>query len=154
TDAAGSFSSEKCVLSANGDGKRASCELDYLPGEDGTHHLTASYGGDAVHGPSQGSFSLVVGPPHQTSTALECTPAIVAPSHVSFCKVTVEDTAASPVTPTETVSFQATGEGEFLKGSACTLHLGDGSATCQVFYAPTGPSIAPRDITASYGGDP
>src|SRR2546426_7124691 len=70
SDGTGSFSAASCTLDATG-----KCTVNYTPTAvgTGTHKLTGSYGGDAKHATSTGSFDEAVCPP-RTATTVSCAP--------------------------------------------------------------------------------
>jgi hypothetical protein len=60
SNAAGIFdASGECLALPQGEGI-SKCTIDYSPAVAGSHELTATYGGDATHEASKGSFSLKV----------------------------------------------------------------------------------------------
>src|SRR5439155_857850 len=133
-----------------------SCTVSYTPTAVGPHTITASYGGDASHLSSSGTF-VVTALKHETSTAVSCSPAMVPVGSPSSCTATVTDsTPISATAPSGTVSFT-----EDLASSAfasCTLGspttnstTGAVSTSCTVSYTPT--VVGAHTITASYGGD-
>src|SRR5437870_13513932 len=71
--ATGTFSAASCTLDATG-----KCTVNYTPTAvgTGTHKITGSYGGDAKHATSTGSFDEGVGR-RATATNVSCTPAAV-----------------------------------------------------------------------------
>src|SRR5436190_22732372 len=68
SDGTGSFSAASCTLDATG-----KCTVNYTPTAvgTGTHKLTGSYGGDAKHATSTGSFDEAVGR-RATATSVSC----------------------------------------------------------------------------------
>ncbi len=161
SDSEGAFAAEECVLAANGDGKSASCTVDYTPAkvQTGSHKLTAAYASDAVHLSSSGETSLKVnvegggGEKDATKTTLACVPGNLAVGGSSVCTATVTDQAASPSTPRGNVSFSHSNEGVFSPQASCALiSSGDGkSASCQLTYIPT--AAGAHQLTALYSGD-
>src|SRR2546426_3851741 len=102
SDGTGSFSAASCTLDASG-----KCTVHYTPTAvgTGTHKLTGSYGGDAKHATSTGSFDEGVGK-RATSTSVSCAPSSVAVDSSTTCTATVSDTAGTGAsTPTRTASW-------------------------------------------------
>ncbi len=133
----GTFQPTSCSLS--GSSSTASCSVSYVPSHEGSHTITASYGGDTGHGSSQAiTAPLTVLDP--TATKVSCSPDSVLQTKPTTCSVTVTDDAASPVTPTGTVTFTTNSTGTFTPSSGiCTLSPGIAVniATCSVSYTPT-----------------
>jgi virginiamycin B lyase len=94
-----------------------------------------------------------------TAMRLDClSNAVPVGSGATGCTATLTDQAASPLTPTGTVTMTATG-GSFTVGS-CTLApgswvVGGVSASCNVAWTPPATAIAGNryTLTASYSGD-
>ena len=133
----GTFQPTSCSLS--GSSSTANCSASYAPSHEGSHTITASYGGDTGHGSSQATTAplTVVDP---TATKVSCSPDSVLQTKPTTCSVTVTDNAASPVTPTGTVTFTTNSTGTFTPSSGiCTLSPGIAvdNATCSVTYTPT-----------------
>lgn len=90
-----------------------------------------------------------------TSTVVTCPPETVVISQDASCTATVTDTAAaSPTTPTGTVTFASdTSDGTF-SGNSCVLSPAtSGQASCTVSYTPGEASYGMDTITGTYGGD-
>src|SRR5947199_10694662 len=70
SDGTGTFSAASCTLDATG-----KCTVNYTPTAvgTGTHKITGSYGGDAKHATSTGSFDEAVGR-RATATSVSCAP--------------------------------------------------------------------------------
>ena len=161
SDSNGAFAAKECALAATGDGKSASCTVDYTPAAvgSGSHQLTAAYSSDAFHLSSSGETSLKVnvegggGEKDATKATLACVPASLAVGGSSTCTATVTDEAASPSTPKGIVSFSHSNEGVFSPQASCALiAAGDGkSASCQLTYIPT--AVGAHQLTALYSGD-
>src|SRR5438034_9351197 len=85
SDGTGSFSAASCTLDATG-----KCTVNYTPTAvgTGTHKITGSYGGDAKHATSTGSFDEAVGR-RATATNVSCTPPSVAVDSATACTATV-----------------------------------------------------------------
>jgi hypothetical protein len=98
-------------------------------------------------------------PPAQdpTSTAMTCSPNPDAIGHATTCTATVTDTAASPTTPTGTVTFGASVNDGSFSASTCTLAPAatSGQASCSVSYTPSSTPQVPGSVTLSgaYTGD-
>src|SRR5207245_2654479 len=121
----GTFSAASCTLDATG-----KCTVNYTPTAEGTrtHKITGSYGGDAKHATSTGSFDEAVGR-RATATSVSCTPSSVAVDSSTAC--------TAPSTPTRrasdltgTVSWTSNGTGTF-SAASCTL---DATGKCTVNY--------------------
>src|SRR5206468_2978447 len=108
------------------------------------------------HLSSAGTF-VVTALKHETSTAVNCSPALVPVGSPTTCTATVTDsTPISATAPSGTVSFTAdVASSAFASctlGGATTNSLtGAVSTSCTVSYTPT--AVGPHTITASYSGD-
>jgi PKD repeat protein len=141
TGPAGSFSSTICTLSSG------SCLVTFTPSATGTALVTATYGGDSIHGGSTSASASVTVNPRTTSTALVCTSPVVV-NQASSCTATVSDTSpGTAVTATGSVTFNETGPGGSSSFTTCTLTSG----SCSVTFTATTTGTAL--ITGSYGGD-
>ena len=160
-DAAGSFDNTTCPLVSNGDGKSASCTVNYTAPDVGTPTITASYPGDNVTFTSSSGTTMLTVTTHPTSTAVSCVPAGSGPGDVlpvngsSACTVTVTDTGAlDTLAPTGSVNFTSDDPSGTFDNASCTLNdNGDGmSSSCTVNYTP--PDVGTPTITATYVNDP
>src|SRR5213596_1351146 len=144
SDGAGTFSAASCTLDASG-----KCTVNYTPTAvgTGTHKITGSYGGDAKHATSTGSFDEAVGR-RATATSVSCTPPSVAVDSSTACTATVTNGSGANI-PTGTVSWTSDGTGTF-SAASCTL---DASGKCTVNYTPTAVGTGTHKLTGSYGGD-
>src|SRR5213076_2618183 len=144
SDGAGTFSAASCTLDASG-----KCTVNYTPTAvgTGTHKITGSYGGDAKHATSTGSFDEAVGR-RATATSVSCTPPSVAVDSATACTATVTNGSGANI-PTGTVSWTSDGTGSF-SAASCTL---DATGKCTVNYTPTAVGTGTHKITGSYGGD-
>jgi len=125
----------------------------------GTHKITGSYGGDAKHATSTGSFDEAVSAArkHRTMTTVICDPAVgVVPRPAdpdTRCTATVGDLETSKTTPTGVVSFTVSingGSSTFV--DSCDLsQTMTGQASCFVIYGTLTTGV--HSITASYEGD-
>src|SRR2546427_7433374 len=97
----------------------------------GTHKITGSYGGDAKHATSTGSFDEGVGR-RATATNVSCTPAAVPVDSATACTATVTNGSGANI-PTGTVSWTSDGTGNF---NAASLNLDD-TRKCTVVFTPT-----------------
>src|SRR5256886_8445311 len=104
----GTFSAASCTLDATG-----KCTVNYTPTAvgTGTHKITGSYGGDAKHATSTGSFDEAVGR-RATATGVSCTPPSVAVDSSTACTATVTNGSGANI-PTGTVSWTSDGTGTF-----------------------------------------
>src|SRR5439155_1561076 len=132
-----------------------SCAVSYTPTAVGPHTITASYGGDASHLSSAGSFVVKI-VRAECSKRVNCSPAVVPVGSASSCTATVTDaTPASATAPTGTVSFTAdlasSAFASYTLGGPTTDLAGAVSTSCTVSYTPT--AVGPHTITASYSGD-
>src|SRR2546425_304623 len=139
SDGTGTFSAASCTLDATG-----KCTVNYTPTAvgAGTHKITGSYGGDAKHATSTGSFDEAVSAArkHRTMTTVICDPAVgIVPRPAdpdTRCTATVGDLETSKTTPTGVVSFTVSING----GSTTVLphwHLRQNTtrqAGCFLFY--------------------
>src|SRR2546422_730384 len=144
SDGAGTFSAASCTLDATGKG--SGCDTPKALGA-GAHKLTGSYGGDAKHATSTGSFDEGVGR-RATATSVSCTPPSVAVDSSTACTATVTNGSGANI-PTGTVSWTSNGTGTF-SAASCTL---DATGKCTVNYTPTAVGTGTHKITGSYGGD-
>src|SRR5438876_2746995 len=113
----------------------------------GIRTITGSYGGDAKHATSTGSFDEAVGR-RATATSVSCTPPSVAVDSSTACTATVTNGSGANI-PTGTVSWTSDGTGTF-SAASCTL---DATGKCTVNYTPTAVGTGTHKITGSYGGD-
>src|SRR3989454_6324516 len=85
---------------------------------------------------------------HPSATVVSCSSSSVVVNQPSTCTATVSDTSTiSPVTPTGTVTFAATGSAGSFSSTTCTLVSG----SCSVTFTATATGTAL--ITGAYGGD-
>src|SRR5437870_13179156 len=89
--ATGTFSAASCTLDATG-----KCSVSYTPTAvgTGTHKITGSYGGDAKHATSTGSFDEAVGR-RATATSVSCAPPSAPGGGSCSVGATAGDTAGS-----------------------------------------------------------
>src|SRR5438876_3775018 len=111
----------------------------------GIRTITGSYGGDAKHATSTGSFDEAVGR-RATATSVSCTPPSVAVDSSTACTATVTNGSGANI-PTGTVSWTSDGTGTF-SAASCSL---DASGKCTVNYTPTAVGTGTHKITGSYG---
>src|SRR2546427_9588298 len=97
----------------------------------GTHKITGSYGGDAKHATSTGSFDEGVGR-RATATNVSCTPAAVPVDSATACTATVTNGSGANI-PTGTVSWTSDGAGT-LSSTPGTL---EATSQCTACYKPT-----------------
>src|SRR3989454_512174 len=151
----GSFSGTPCTLP--GSGSPSTCSLTSTPdaAANGTHNITASYGGSAIHNSSGNTASpFALNATRGTSTTVACSPSTVLAGVATICTATVTDThpAGTASAPSGTVTFSTSSTGTF-SGSPCTLTSAtSSSSTCSVSYTPTNAASATHTITGSYGG--
>jgi hypothetical protein len=100
-------------------------------------------------------LQVSVGPaaagPHDSTTAVNCSPGAQTVGQPTTCTATVSDTA-SPATasaPGGTVTFG--GSGGSFSSSTCALAAATNPSSCQVTYTPS--AAGQHTIAASYGGD-
>jgi hypothetical protein len=168
SDHDGSFSSPTCDLAGT---STASCEVTYRPAPFAgagavAHQLSATYGGDTAHQPSQGQAGLTAlgeefgeGGSEEgatTATDLSCAPNLLDLNGSSTCTATVEDIAAQAAkAPEGQVSFSTNALGDFSKVT-CALKPVEGGAgnasTCAVAY--TARDRGEHLIAADYSGEP
>src|SRR5207247_4258879 len=100
SDGTGTFSAASCSLDATG-----KCTVTYTPTAvgTGTHKITGSYGGDAKHTTSTGSFDETVGR-RATATSVSCTHPSVAVDSSTDCTAMVHNGCGAHI-PTGTVSW-------------------------------------------------
>src|SRR5207249_4987143 len=144
SDGTGTFSAASCTLDASG-----KCTVNYTPTAvgTGTHKLTGSYGGDAKHATSTGSFDEAVGR-RVTATNVSCTPPSVAVDSATACTA-IGRAACRESVQTGAVSGTSDGTGSF-SAASCTL---DATGKCTVNYTPTALGTSTHKRTGSYGGD-
>src|SRR5207244_1000726 len=116
---AGTFDVSSSSLPASGTN---SCSVHYTPTAvgDGTHTITASYGGDSDHLTSNGGADIAVSK-RSTSTTLVCdTPRVI--GQASTCTATVADTDVGTTSrPGGTVSFTKSLDGGTFDFTSCSL---------------------------------
>src|SRR5437773_403868 len=105
----------------------------------GTHKITGSYGGDAKHATSTGSFDEAVGR-RATATSVSCTPPSVAVDSSTACTATVTNGSGASI-PTGTVNMTSDGTGT-LSAASCILVA---NCKCTVIYTP--PALGPATFT-------
>ena len=151
SNSSGTFIPSLCSLvSYNASMSSCSVAYDPLPGSEGTHIVTGTYGGDSNHSGSSGSFGLTV-TKRSTSTSISCSLVRTRPK-VYSCAATVTDTSPDkPLTPTGKVLWASSGKGVF-SSTSCMLSGSGSTASCTVFYAPS-PIPGGQTITATYPGD-
>lgn len=146
---AGAFApASNCTLT--GSGSSRSCEVTFTPSAaGGPHGITADYGGDATHEPSDDSVDLTVSK-RSTETQIACVPAAVAVGQPTTCGVTVTDSSPGPGGSLggDTVGFSHSGDGA-LDAPTCVLSP---AGTCRVTYTPSAVGSATHTVTASYTG--
>ena len=159
TGSTGTFSPLSCELREDGAGSGiSSCSVSYQPGEpaqqaNGTHKLTAEYGGDNDHQRGEGSTEIQV--KDKTTTVLSCVSPVAA-GQASACVATVLD-STNPLAPQGEVRFTSSStEGSFSKEGKCQLERTvDGVSACELTYTPNaGVANGLHTITATYGGGP
>jgi polyisoprenoid-binding protein YceI len=132
----------------------ASCSLTYTPASAESDTITATYGGDSTHAPSDSTpLALSVGK-RSTSTSVTCSPNPVSASLATACTATVNDTApGTPTAPTGTVRFTGAGGSFSNPGSSCQLKPATraGTAKCTVDFTAT--QAGTPGIQANYAAD-
>src|SRR5439155_235452 len=123
SDGTGTFSAASCTLDASG-----KCTVNYTPTAvgTGTHKITGSYGGDAKHATSTGSFDEAVGR-RATATSVSCTPPSVAVDSATACTARSEERRVGN-DPSRAGSWASDGTGTF-SAASCTL---DATGNCTV----------------------
>src|SRR5205809_1098696 len=113
----------------------------------GTHKITGSYGGDAKHATSTGSFDEAVGR-RATATSVSCTPPSVAVDSSTACTEIGRASCRASV-PTGVVGGTSDGTGTF-SAASCTLEAaGKGRGIRAVAVTGTHTHALP----GCYGGD-
>src|SRR5207253_2703304 len=120
----GAFSpAASCTLPASGANECRSAERRAADG-DGTHSITATYGGDSAHTGDNQSKDVTVNK-RASAVTLTCTPSTVVVNQGSSCTAAVADASAAGTTirPSGTVSFSkdAGDSGAFSPAASCTL---------------------------------
>jgi len=137
-----SFSNgQSCVVA--GSGSSAGCSAPYSPAAVGSNNITATYGGDSTHAPSNGSTS-VSATKRSTGSSLSCSPGPVAMGASTTCAVTVSDTDAP-------VKSAPSGNVTFSNGNSCALVAAFSSSSCSTSFTPS--AFGANAITATYDGD-
>ena len=140
----GTFTPATCSLSSG------SCSVTFMagPGSEGTHAVSASYGGDDNYTGSVGNFSVSV-TPRAATASVTCTPSSVPVNSPTTCKATVADKGGgTAIAPTGTVGFTSSSSGTFVS-SSCVLAAG----SCSVVFSPSPGTEGKRTVTAKYLGD-
>jgi hypothetical protein len=151
SDSSGTFGSAgSCSLPASG---ATSCSVTYTPSaqDSGTHAITATFDGGAVHTGSAGDANLAV-TARPTSTSVSCDAFKV--GVVATCTATVSDGAdGAQSAPGGDVAFTTDSSGTFGSAYSCTLS-GDAAAekSCSVTYTPLARGSGPHTVAAEYGG--
>src|SRR5207244_4444441 len=106
SDGTAHYNADSCIRYASG-----KCTLNYTPTAvgTGTHKLTGSYGGDAKHATSTGSFDEAVGR-RATATNVSCTPPSVAVDSDTACTAMVTNGSGANI-PNGTESWTTEGKG-------------------------------------------
>lgn len=138
TTSLGTFDQTSCILA--GTLASASCHVIYTATTTGSHQISGSYPGDATHPMSSNSFMISVGR-RPTAITVACIPSNPVIGETTACTATVVDNAATPMTPTGTVTFSP--------GGTCTL--AGTLATCSVSITPD--HTGALTISATYSGD-
>jgi hypothetical protein len=86
-----------------------------------------------------------------TSTELSCVPSTVNVGSPSGCTATVNDTSASPSTPTGSAFFDSGGGGTFSATTCSLVPIASGRASCSVSFTPN--LVGDRIVRAVYSGD-
>src|SRR5207249_341032 len=125
------------------------CTVNYTPTAvgTGTHKITGSYGGDAKHATSTGSFDEAVGG-RATARTVSSTPPYLAVSTPAGSTVTVTNGSGATI-PTGTVRSPSA-RTPYTTVFRSTL---DATGKCTVNYTPTAVGTGTHKITGSYGGD-
>lgn len=161
SNAVGTFSppTASCALSPSTLGN-ATCSVVYTPTSGaGVHSITGIYSGDPSHtGTSSGKYNLsvtILSPSHSTTTWLSCAPGSISVGKTTSCTVTVNDTSASPTTPTGNVILSSDSSGNFVNTSPCVLSTGTifGTSFCTFTYTPTSAGSGTHTITVTYTGN-
>ncbi len=126
-------------------GPESVCTPRYTTKEGGLQTISAGYLGSETHLPSNGSTTISVS---DTATSLICQPVPLVLGETSTCTAKVSNTGAASDSLSGTVSFSASGEGQQLEPSSCTL--GEGNA-CSVNFTPK--VSGDYRLTATYEGD-
>ena len=96
-----------CALVAGAAGT-ASCSRIYTPSATGAQTVTAAYGGDDGHAPSDGKDGIGVGT-RPTQASLSCQPVAIRVAQAATCTLTVDDVGTGTAsTPMGTVTFSGT----------------------------------------------
>src|SRR5947209_4177499 len=146
-DHGGSFGSpSSCTLPSSG---ALSCSVTFTPSFAGSNKVSATYGGDAVHGTSSGSATVDASNKRASATAVSCSPGSVTMGVATTCTAALADPGPTTGTPTGTVSFSTPAAGTF--GSSGSCSVASGSTQCSVTFTPG--SVGTSTVTAAYGGD-
>jgi uncharacterized repeat protein (TIGR01451 family) len=153
----GAFSPGSCTLPPTGANQ---CSVTYTPSGqgDGSHGITATYGGDAVFLSDSDSTAVLVNR-RATTTNIACTPMAQQVNQNMTCTATVTDveTNGTKTPPDGVVTFSnAPGDlGTFPGGNMCTLAPNTSTpatddSVCSVQYTSATPTV--DALTAEYGG--
>ena len=128
------------------------CSVSFTPSGAGSAFVTALYGGDAAHSPSQGEFTASV-PVHPTTTTVSCVSSSVVVSQASTCTATIADLSASPTTPSGDVliSLNSTSTATGTIGACQLGGINSADSFCSVNFTPSGSGTGVID--AFYSGD-
>jgi len=151
--AGGSFAPDPCVLSPTATVGVASCTVSYTPSSAGSAQITAAYGGDLTHAPSEGQTTVTVAK-RPTETSVACEDSSFEAGGSTSCTAAVRDTGGgAKTTPTGTVDWSSTASATFAP-DPCVLSptATVGVASCTVVFSST--KAAKHTVMASYAGDP
>jgi large repetitive protein len=125
-------------------GPESACPSTYVLKEGGVQTISAGYVGDQTHLPSSGQATVAVS---TTATRLTCRPESFAAGGSTVCTAEVRNTGAAVGTPSGTVRFGSSIEGQ-PEPSSCTLNE---NGACSVTFSSQ--AIGIHAITATYDGD-
>jgi len=142
----GTFSSAFCNIVSN------TCTVTYIASSSAHNAatITATYGGDATHQTSSGTYSIAI------NSAIDSTSVTITSSSLSFVPgnaitltATVADTANSPTIPSGTLSWSDGNAGGLFSSTTCTLSAG----MCTTSYTPSSSATNSITMTGTYAGD-
>jgi hypothetical protein len=122
------------------------CSINLTIATSGTYTVAASYAGDSLDAPSDGSTQLIVAGA-MVSMSAACSPTTIYADQTSNCTANVSGLVGTATAPA--VTWTANGTGWSFSGQSCVITAG--AETCSATFSP-GPAGSLR-IDANFAGD-
>ncbi|MDE1817075.1 MAG: Ig-like domain repeat protein [Thaumarchaeota archaeon] len=145
-NAGGTFSSAFCNIVSG------TCTVTYVASSSAHNAatITATYGGDASHQTSSGTYSITVNSViDSTSVSITSSSSSFVPGNAITLTATVTDTSSSPTIPSGTLSWSDGNAGGVFGSTTCTLSGG----MCTTSYTPSSSATNSITMTGTYAGD-